>query len=324
MPPITTAPGLESSTTARSHGVGGDPHLMHWALVGPFKLGTPNDVLGLSSARAGPKFLAGSQDLPSSLLCISWLVVPLATNSVVWAGRADRAEAQNGHVNGAVTFVCMQATMFQRLQHNAEMIFKSAKSGDRWMAVYKGRTKTFSTGFVTQVIANVELKTRELKTQTQVVRNLSGAPDLSGKEELNFCGGHLKHLTTVTSLMLDGMYHACAPWEDFMCGFENVTELNLHFHLTWNSNCVLGMIHTFPSLRRLNAVSLSPVIFWTGKAPPPTINIPPHYLTPPPHLHNITTNGKSAHSIFAWLKWYNCPERVDTLELWPVLPRDKA
>ncbi|KAJ7141932.1 hypothetical protein C8R43DRAFT_954584 [Mycena crocata] len=50
-------------------------------------------------------------------------------DSVVWAGRADRAEEQNGQINGAATFARMQAAMFQRLEHNTDVIFKSAESG---------------------------------------------------------------------------------------------------------------------------------------------------------------------------------------------------
>ncbi|KAJ6527589.1 hypothetical protein DFH09DRAFT_1414180 [Mycena vulgaris] len=45
-------------------------------------------------------------------------------DSVVWTGRADREQE-----NGAVCFARMQAAMYQRLQHNAEEIFKSPESG---------------------------------------------------------------------------------------------------------------------------------------------------------------------------------------------------
>lgn len=50
-------------------------------------------------------------------------------DKVVWTGVADREEAQNGGLNGAVTFGRMQAAMHKRLEHNAGVIFKSADSG---------------------------------------------------------------------------------------------------------------------------------------------------------------------------------------------------
>ncbi|KAJ7144583.1 hypothetical protein C8R44DRAFT_865490 [Mycena epipterygia] len=50
-------------------------------------------------------------------------------DKVVWTGLADREEAQNGGLNGAVTFGRMQAAMHKRLEHNAGVIFKSADSG---------------------------------------------------------------------------------------------------------------------------------------------------------------------------------------------------
>ncbi|KAJ6484562.1 hypothetical protein DFH09DRAFT_1459784 [Mycena vulgaris] len=53
----------------------------------------------------------------------------------VWAGLADREEGANG-VNGAANFARMQAAMHQRLEHNANVIFKSADSGAHhdWVA----------------------------------------------------------------------------------------------------------------------------------------------------------------------------------------------
>ncbi|KAJ6550627.1 hypothetical protein DFH09DRAFT_1086573 [Mycena vulgaris] len=47
----------------------------------------------------------------------------------VWARIGDREEERNGGVNGAATFARMQAAMFKRLEHNANVIFKSAESG---------------------------------------------------------------------------------------------------------------------------------------------------------------------------------------------------
>ncbi|KAJ6511217.1 hypothetical protein DFH09DRAFT_1100440 [Mycena vulgaris] len=47
----------------------------------------------------------------------------------VWARIGDREEERNGGVNGAVAFARMQAAMFKRLEHNANVIFKSAESG---------------------------------------------------------------------------------------------------------------------------------------------------------------------------------------------------
>ncbi|KAJ7733043.1 hypothetical protein DFH07DRAFT_968124 [Mycena maculata] len=49
-------------------------------------------------------------------------------DKVVWRGVADREEAENGGLNGAVTFGRMQAAMHKRLEHNARVIFKSAHS----------------------------------------------------------------------------------------------------------------------------------------------------------------------------------------------------
>ncbi|KAJ7328259.1 hypothetical protein DFH08DRAFT_709773 [Mycena albidolilacea] len=50
-------------------------------------------------------------------------------DSEVWVARADREETVNGGVNGAATFARMQAAMYQRLEHNAEVVFKSPDSG---------------------------------------------------------------------------------------------------------------------------------------------------------------------------------------------------
>ncbi|KAJ7638078.1 hypothetical protein B0H17DRAFT_1216895 [Mycena rosella] len=50
-------------------------------------------------------------------------------DSTVWAGRADREETLSGGVNGASAFGRMQAAMYERLQHNAEVIFKAPESG---------------------------------------------------------------------------------------------------------------------------------------------------------------------------------------------------
>ncbi|KAJ6614049.1 hypothetical protein B0H10DRAFT_2436175 [Mycena sp. CBHHK59/15] len=50
-------------------------------------------------------------------------------DSVVWAGLASAEETRNGGLNGAVTFARMQAAMHRRLEHNANVIFKSADSG---------------------------------------------------------------------------------------------------------------------------------------------------------------------------------------------------
>ncbi|KAJ7101819.1 hypothetical protein C8R43DRAFT_963921 [Mycena crocata] len=50
-------------------------------------------------------------------------------DGVVWVGLADREEERNGGRNGQVNFARMQAAMYRRLQHNADVIFKSAKSG---------------------------------------------------------------------------------------------------------------------------------------------------------------------------------------------------
>ncbi|KAJ7767329.1 hypothetical protein B0H16DRAFT_1789544 [Mycena metata] len=49
-------------------------------------------------------------------------------DSVVWTGLADREEQANG-VNGAAMYAQMQAAMYKRLAHNAEIIFKAADSG---------------------------------------------------------------------------------------------------------------------------------------------------------------------------------------------------
>ncbi|KAJ7632060.1 hypothetical protein B0H17DRAFT_1217613 [Mycena rosella] len=50
-------------------------------------------------------------------------------DSEVWGKRADREEGLSGGVNGSASFARMQAAMYQRLQHNAEVIFKSPDSG---------------------------------------------------------------------------------------------------------------------------------------------------------------------------------------------------
>ncbi|KAJ7033251.1 hypothetical protein C8F04DRAFT_957865 [Mycena alexandri] len=50
-------------------------------------------------------------------------------DSVVWAGLGDREEQASGGLNGAVTYARMQAAMYKRLAHNAQLIFKAADSG---------------------------------------------------------------------------------------------------------------------------------------------------------------------------------------------------
>ncbi|KAJ7096194.1 hypothetical protein C8R44DRAFT_950895 [Mycena epipterygia] len=50
-------------------------------------------------------------------------------DSAVWAGQADREEMRSGGVNGASAFARMQAAMYERLEHNAEVIFKAPESG---------------------------------------------------------------------------------------------------------------------------------------------------------------------------------------------------
>ncbi|KAJ6582150.1 hypothetical protein B0H19DRAFT_1252281 [Mycena capillaripes] len=56
-------------------------------------------------------------------------VLRKARDSEVWVARADREERLNGGVDGAATFARMQAPMYQRLEHNAEVVFKSPESG---------------------------------------------------------------------------------------------------------------------------------------------------------------------------------------------------
>ncbi|KAJ7076150.1 hypothetical protein B0H15DRAFT_864492 [Mycena belliarum] len=48
---------------------------------------------------------------------------------LVWMGRADCHQKENGGLNGAVCFARKQAAMYRRLQFNAETIFKSPESG---------------------------------------------------------------------------------------------------------------------------------------------------------------------------------------------------
>ncbi|KAJ6629404.1 hypothetical protein B0H10DRAFT_2388545 [Mycena sp. CBHHK59/15] len=50
-------------------------------------------------------------------------------DSEVWVGLGDRAEQQNGGINGVVSFARMQAAMYKRLEHNTRVVFKSADSG---------------------------------------------------------------------------------------------------------------------------------------------------------------------------------------------------
>ncbi|KAJ6619747.1 hypothetical protein B0H10DRAFT_1946569 [Mycena sp. CBHHK59/15] len=50
-------------------------------------------------------------------------------DSEVWVGLGDHAEQQNGGINGAVSFTCMQAAMYKRLEHNTRVVFKSADLG---------------------------------------------------------------------------------------------------------------------------------------------------------------------------------------------------
>ncbi|KAJ7032235.1 hypothetical protein C8F04DRAFT_959320 [Mycena alexandri] len=50
-------------------------------------------------------------------------------DSVVWTGLGDREQQASGGLNGAVTYVRMQAAMYKRLAYNAEVIFKDADSG---------------------------------------------------------------------------------------------------------------------------------------------------------------------------------------------------
>ncbi|KAJ7201540.1 hypothetical protein GGX14DRAFT_571191 [Mycena pura] len=50
-------------------------------------------------------------------------------DSVVWTGRADRDEVEKGGMTGAGAYARMQAAMWRRLQHNAEVHFTSPESG---------------------------------------------------------------------------------------------------------------------------------------------------------------------------------------------------
>ncbi|KAJ7791085.1 hypothetical protein B0H14DRAFT_2395978 [Mycena olivaceomarginata] len=50
-------------------------------------------------------------------------------DSEVWTGHADRDEMENGGLTGTGAFSQMQAAMYQRLQHNAEVHFRSPESG---------------------------------------------------------------------------------------------------------------------------------------------------------------------------------------------------
>ncbi|KAJ7720671.1 hypothetical protein DFH07DRAFT_784330 [Mycena maculata] len=47
----------------------------------------------------------------------------------VWTGLGDREEERNSGPNGAATFARMQTAMYNRLEHTAKVIFKSAESG---------------------------------------------------------------------------------------------------------------------------------------------------------------------------------------------------
>jgi hypothetical protein len=156
------------------------------------------------------------------------------------------------------------------------------------------------------------------------VRDISAFRTFGDPSDHHFdkIGKDLKRLTNVTTLRLDGIFHACAAWDGFMCGFKNVTELSVHFHLIGHSNCVLGLIHMLPSLQRLHVMALSPVIFWTEKPPSPTILIPPQDLTPPPRLHSLRIGEESARHLLSWLTWYNRLSQIDTLDLSPFPTTD--
>ncbi|KAJ7719777.1 hypothetical protein B0H14DRAFT_3521143 [Mycena olivaceomarginata] len=49
-------------------------------------------------------------------------------NSVVWTGRADRDQTEKGGLTGTGAFAWMQAAMYQRLQHNTKVHFRSLES----------------------------------------------------------------------------------------------------------------------------------------------------------------------------------------------------
>ncbi|KAJ6466870.1 hypothetical protein C8R45DRAFT_1020365 [Mycena sanguinolenta] len=157
------------------------------------------------------------------------------------------------------------------------------------------------------------------------VRNISAFRTFNHPNDriLDKIGKDLKRLTNVTTLMLDGMLHACAPFADFMGGFPKVTDLTICFHLTGHSNCVQGMIHMLPALRRLRITPLSPVYFWSG-TPPHSIPIPPHDLVPPRHFHDIQTGGESTLSTLKWLEFFGCFKQIDTLELSSGMSLDDA
>ncbi|KAJ6598460.1 hypothetical protein DFH09DRAFT_1022780 [Mycena vulgaris] len=165
-----------------------------------------------------------------------------------------------------------------------------------------------------------ELLRSDKCTFTPYVRDISVFRTWTDPSDQAFdkLGKDLKRLKNVTKLSLDGMFHACAPWADFMCGFENVTEFSVRFHLTGNSNCVFGMIHMLPALQQLRVIPMvAPVVFWNRKPPPPSIDIPPPYLTPPRHLHSLKTGGETTLHMLAWLKWYTRLAQIDTLDLSP-------
>jgi hypothetical protein len=95
------------------------------------------------------------------------------------------------------------------------------------------------------------------------VRHISAFRTFGDPHDADFdeVGQDLARLKNVTSLMLDGMFHAHAEFHGFMCGFKNVTELSLHFYLNGQSNCVMGMLYMLPSIRSLSATPISDVIF---------------------------------------------------------------
>ncbi|KAJ7328299.1 hypothetical protein DFH08DRAFT_815803 [Mycena albidolilacea] len=57
------------------------------------------------------------------------VIARFCRDSEVWTGRADRDEMENGGLTGTGAFARIQAAMYQRLQHNAEVHFRSPESG---------------------------------------------------------------------------------------------------------------------------------------------------------------------------------------------------
>ncbi|KAJ7771912.1 hypothetical protein B0H14DRAFT_3509043 [Mycena olivaceomarginata] len=90
---------------------------------------TSEKVIAFSGSRAEAEMYRWLEAYERKHAELFRVIARFRRDSEVWTGRADRDEMENGGLTGAGAFARMQAAMYQRLQHNAEVHFRSPESG---------------------------------------------------------------------------------------------------------------------------------------------------------------------------------------------------